>query len=49
MKTLPVVLPTLNALDFGSVQMWYVMNYLATRIFLVLHNLPATLAICVVA
>ena len=49
MKTLPVVLPTLNASDLGSVQMWYVMNYLATRVFLVLHNLPATLTICIVA
>lgn len=48
-KTLPVVLSTLNALDFGSIQMWYVMNNLAARIFLILHNLPATLAICIVS
>jgi len=44
-----VVLPTLNAFDFGSIQMWYVMNYLATGIFLILHDLPAALTICVVA
>jgi hypothetical protein len=46
---LPVVLTAFNALDSGSIQMWDVMNNVAARILLFLHNLPAALAVCIVA